>query len=180
MCKFFNSFADFQVCDFWTIVSFNWICCQLKYWPFFTTKDTLFFCYKVVSFYAILHNLRNFSYFFLFKSRDVCQLVKAWFIFFVWITSYHSMKQRFWFLCVLVIHEKWFELAKFVFLLKFSVVAWLKIVVFFPLHWCFLHGDISYLKNQFLRWIRFRVVSGILSALFCSVVWCSFSFYILL
>ena len=48
---------------------------------------------------------------------------------------------------------------------KFSFVVWLKVVGFSALTlsaW----RDLSHLKNQFFQWVRFRVTSGILRAMF--------------
>ena len=66
-----------------------------------------FFCYKVVSFYAIWQKILYYFLIFLlsFKNGDVFELIKALRVFFCWITGLNCMKQRFSFY-VLLLHGK--------------------------------------------------------------------------
>ena len=89
--------------------------------------------YKVVSFWAIekiLKNFINFPFILFFKNRDVSELIKAWLIFFVWKTSFHCMKLRFFFVCVLKLRGKIkLKFPNFLFILpEVSFVVWLEIV----------------------------------------------------
>ena len=54
-----------------------------------------------------------------------------------------------------------------IFHVKFSqYFLFFDLTLLFSLHWCVLHGDVSYLKSQFFQKIRLRVVSRILRAMF--------------
>ena len=128
----------------------------------FTAKDRSFFCFKFVSFYAIWQKNWEFTQ---FQNREllVSSLRLGWCLMFKWLFSVACNNIFVLLLCVYL----YFIINKFNFP-KFLCLFFCRIFLsfdFFPLHWCILHGGIRYLKNQFSRWIRLRVVSGILSAI---------------